>query len=149
MKNIKLFEQFQGIEYSLLESFVDKIETEFPEILKTAEVISPEDPPKENEIFIIWRKWLELQIKFGSIIGKLPEAKDRNSKEEMTKIESEIKSVVSESINWLNQKSSIDDIYKGGKAKNSKVVWLLYDLKEKVGGFDDFGIGSMYDLIKE
>ena len=99
MKNIKLFEQFRGIESSILESFLDNLETEAPGALKAAEIIDPEEPPKENETFVIWRKWLELQIRFGAIIGKASEA--RESKEEMLKIESEIKSIVSECTNWL------------------------------------------------
>jgi hypothetical protein len=148
MKNIKLFEQFKGIEFSLLESFLDKLETESPEILKTAEIIDPEEPPQENEAFVIWRKWLELQIRFGAIMGKVNDA--RGSKEEMSKIESEMKSIVSESTNWLNQKTSIEDIYKvGAKMKNSQVVWLMYSLKEKLADITEFGIGSMYGLIKE
>ena len=148
MKNIKLFEQFKGIEFSLLESFLDKLETESPEILKTAEIIDPEEPPQENEAFVIWRKWLELQIRFGAILGKVNDA--RGSKEEMTKIESEMKSIVSESTNWLNQKTSIEDIYKvGAKMKNSQVVWFMYSLKEKLADMTEFGIASMYGLIKE
>jgi len=148
MKNIKLFEQFKGIEFSLLESFLDKLETESPEILKTAEIIDPEEPPQENEAFVIWRKWLELQIRFGAIMGKVNDA--RGSKEEMTKIESEMKSIVSESTNWLNQKTSIEDIYKvGAKMKNSQVVWFMYSLKEKLADMTEFGIASMYGLIKE
>lgn len=148
MKNIKLFEQFKGIESSLLESFLDKLETGSPEILKTAEIIDPEEPPKESEAFIIWRKWLELQIRFGAILGKVSNA--RGSKEEMAKIESEIKSIVSESTNWLNQQSSVDDIYKEGvKMKNSQVVWWLYGIKEELGDMTEFGISSMYGLIKE
>ena len=148
MKNIKLFEQFKGIEFSLLESFLDKLETESPEILKTAEIIDPEEPPQENEAFVIWRKWLELQIRFGAILGKVNDA--RGSKEEMTKIESEMKSIVSESTNWLNQKTSIKDIYKvGAKMKNSQVVWFMYSLKEKLADMTEFGIASMYGLIKE
>ena len=148
MKNIKLFEQFKGIEFSLLESFLDKLETESPEILKTAEIIDPEEPPQENEAFVIWRKWLELQIRFGAILGKVNDA--RGSKEEMSKIESEMKSIVSESTNWLNQKTSIKDIYKvGAKMKNSQVVWFMYSLKEKLADMTEFGIASMYGLIKE
>ena len=148
MKNIKLFEQFKGIEFSLLESFLDKLETESPEILKTAEIIDPEEPPQENEAFVIWRKWLELQIRFGAIMGKVNDA--RGSKEEMTKIESEMKSIVSESTNWLNQKTSIEDGYKvGAKMKNSQVVWFMYSLKEKLADMTEFGIASMYGLIKE
>lgn len=148
MKNIKLFEQFKGIEFSLLESFLDKLETESPEILKTAEIIDPEEPPQENEAFVIWRKWLELQIRFGAIMGKVNDA--RGSKEEMPKIESEMKSIVSESTNWLNQKTSIEDIYKvGAKMKNSQVVWFMYSLKEKLADMTEFGIASMYGLIKE
>ena len=76
MKNIKLFEQFRGIESSILESFLDNLETEAPGTLKTSEVIDPKEPPKESEIFIIWRKWLELQIRFGAIIGKVSEARE-------------------------------------------------------------------------
>ena len=148
MKNIKLFEQFRGIESSILESFLDNLETEAPGTLKTAEVIDPKEPPKESETFVIWRKWLELQIRFGAIIGKASEA--RESKEEMLKIESEIKSIVSECTNWLNQGSTIDDIYKEGvKMKNSQVVWFLYSFKEDMGQISEFGIGAMYDLIKE
>jgi hypothetical protein len=149
MKNIKLFEQFKGIEFSLLESFLDKLETESPEILKTAEIIDPEEPPQENEAFVIWRKWLELQIRFGAILVKVPPA--RGFKEDMLKIESEIKSIVSESTNWLNQKSSIEDPYKegGSKMKNSQVVWLLYSFKEELADMTEFGIASMYGLIKE
>jgi len=148
MKNIKLFEQFKGIEFSLLESFLDKLETESPEILKTAEIIDPEEPPQENEAFVIWRKWTELQIKFGGILAKVNDA--RGSKEEMSKIESEMKSIVSESTNWLNQKTSIEDIYKvGAKMKNSQVVWFMYSLKEKLADMTEFGIASMYGLIKE
>ena len=147
-KHIKLFEQFKGIESSLLESFLDKLETEAPEILKTAGIIDPEEPPQENEAFLIWRKWVELQIKFGGIFAKVSDA--RGSKEEMIKIESEIKSIVSESTNWLNQKSSIDHIYKeGAKSKNSNIVWWLYALKEKLGDMTEFGVASMYGLIKE
>ena len=145
MKNIKLFEQFRGIEYSILESFLDKLETESPEILKTAEIIDPEEPPQENEAFVIWRKWVELQIKFGGILAKVSDA--RGSKEEMIKIESEIKSIVSESTNWLNQESTIDGYE--GKMKNSQVVWFFYSLKEKLGDMTEFGVASMYDLIKE
>ena len=145
MKNIKLFEQFRGIEYSILESFLDKLETESPEILKTAEIIDPEEPPQENEAFVIWRKWVELQIKFGGILAKVSDA--RGSKEEMIKIESEMKSIVSESTNWLNQESTIDGYE--GKMKNSQVVWFFYSLKEKLGDMTEFGVASMYDLIKE
>ena len=145
MKNIKLFEQFRGIEYSILESFLDKLETESPEILKTAEIIDPEEPPQENEAFVIWRKWVELQIKFGGIFAKVSDA--RGSKEEMIKIESEMKSIVSESTNWLNQESTIDGYE--GKMKNSQVVWFFYSLKEKLGDMTEFGVASMYDLIKE
>jgi hypothetical protein len=147
-KHIKLFEQFKGIESSLLESFLDKLETESPEILKTAEIIDPEEPPKESEAFVIWRKWLELQIRFGAIMGKVSDA--RGSKEEMLKIESEMKSIVSESTNWLNQQTSIEDIYKeGAKMKNSQVVWFMYSLKEELADMTEFGIASMYGLIKE
>ena len=145
MKNIKLFEQFRGIEYSILESFLDKLETESPEILKTAEIIDPEEPPQENEAFVIWRKWVELQIKFGGILAKVSDA--RGSKEEMIKIESEMKSIVSESTNWLNQESTIDGYE--GKMKNSQVVWFFYSLKEKLGDMTEFGVASMYGLIKE
>ena len=144
-KHIKLFEQFKGIESSLLESFLDKLETESPEILKTAEIIDPEEPPQENEAFVIWRKWVELQIKFGGILAKVSDA--RGSKEEMIKIESEMKSIVSESTNWLNQESTIDGYE--GKMKNSQVVWFFYSLKEKLGDMTEFGVASMYDLIKE
>ena len=147
MKNIKLFEQFRGIEYSILESFLDNLETEAPGTLKTSEVIDPKEPPKESEIFIIWRKWLELQIRFGAIIGKVSEA--RESKEEMLKIEPEMKSIVSESTNWLNQESSIIIFVNEGKIKNSEVVWFMYSLKENVGQLSEFGIKAMYDLIKE
>jgi hypothetical protein len=150
MKNIKLFEQFKGIESSLLESFLDKLETKAPEILKTAEIIDPEEPPEENEVFIIWRKWVELQIKFGAILGKVNDA--RGSKEEMTKIESEMKSIVSESTNWLNQEIKTGTIngeeeYKS--LKNSNVVWYLYYLKEGLGDMTEFGVASMYGLIKK
>jgi hypothetical protein len=146
-KHIKLFEQFKGIESSLLESFLDKLETESPEILKTAEIIDPKEPPKESETFVIWRKWLELQIRFGTIMGKVSDA--RGSKEEMLKIESEMKSIVSESTNWLNQQTSIEDIYKeGAKMKNSQVVWFMYSLKEELADMTEFGIASMYGLIK-
>ena len=145
MKNIKLFEQFRGIEYSILESFLDKLETESPEILKTAEIIDPEEPPQENEAFVIWKKWVELQIKFGGILAKVSDA--RGSKEEMIKIESEMKSIVSESTNWLNQESTIDGYE--GKMKNSQVVWFFYSLKEKLGDMTEFGVASMYGLIKE
>ena len=79
-KHIKLFEQFKGIESSLLESFLDKLETESPEILKTAGIIDPEEPPQENEAFLIWRKWVELQIKFGGIFAKVSDEKSENSK---------------------------------------------------------------------
>ena len=144
-KHIKLFEQFKGIESSLLESFLDKLETESPEILKTAGIIDPEEPPQENEAFVIWRKWVELQIKFGGILAKVSDA--RGSKEEMIKIESEMKSIVSESTNWLNQESTIDGYE--GKMKNSQVVWFFYSLKEKLGDMTEFGVASMYDLIKE
>jgi len=144
-KHIKLFEQFKGIESSLLESFLDKLETESPEILKTAEIIDPEEPPQENEAFVIWRKWVELQIKFGGILAKVSDA--RGSKEEMIKIESEMKSIVSESTNWLNQEITIDGYE--GKMKNSQVVWFFYSLKEKLADMTEFGIASMYDLIKE
>ena len=144
-KHIKLFEQFKGIESSLLESFLDKLETESPEILKTAEIIDPEEPPQENEAFVIWRKWVELQIKFGGILAKVSDA--RGSKEEMIKIESEMKSIVPESTNWLNQESTIDGYE--GKMKNSQVVWFFYSLKEKLADMTEFGIASMYDLIKE
>ena len=148
MKNIKLFEQFRGIESSILESFLDNLETEAPGTLKTAEVIDPKEPIKESETFAIWRKWLELQIRFGAMIMKVSGA--RESKEEMLKVESEMKSIVSESTNWLNQGSTIDDIYKEGvKMKNSQVVWFLYSLKEDIGQFSEFGIEAMYDLIKE
>ena len=153
MKNIKLFEQFKGIEFSLLESFLDKLETESPEILKTAEIIDPEEPPQENEAFVIWRKWTELQIKFGGILAKVSDAKvsyAKGSKEEMIKIESEMKSIVSESTNWLNQESTIDHIYKeGAKMKNSNIVWWLYALKEELGDMTEFGVASMYGLIKK
>ena len=148
-KHIKLFEQFKGIESSLLESFLDKLETESPEILKTAGIIDPEEPPQENEAFVIWRKWVELQIKFGGILAKVSDA--RGSKEEMIKIESEIKSIVSESTNWLNQESTIDDTdtYEEGlKMKNSQVVWVLYGIKEELMDMTEFGIASMYGLIK-
>ena len=148
-KHIKLFEQFKGIESSLLESFLDKLETESPEILKTAGIIDPEEPPQENEAFLIWRKWVELQIKFGGIFAKVSDA--RGSKEEMIKIESEIKSIVSESTNWLNQESTIDDTdtYEEGlKMKNSQVVWVLYGIKEELMDMTEFGIASMYGLIK-
>ena len=148
-KHIKLFEQFKGIESSLLESFLDKLETESPEILKTAGIIDPEEPPQENEAFVIWRKWVELQIKFGGIFAKVSDA--RGSKEEMIKIESEIKSIVSESTNWLNQESTIDDTdtYEEGlKMKNSQVVWVLYGIKEELMDMTEFGIASMYGLIK-
>ena len=144
-KHIKLFEQFKGIESSLLESFLDKLETESPEILKTSEIIDPEEPPQENEAFVIWRKWIELQIKFGGILAKVSDA--RGSKEEMIKIESEMKSIVSESTNWLNQESTIDGYE--GKMKNSQVVWFFYSLKEKLGDMTEFGVASMYGLIKE
>ena len=144
-KHIKLFEQFKGIESSLLESFLDKLETESPEILKTAEIIDPEEPPQENEAFVIWRKWVELQIKFGGILAKVSDA--RGSKEEMIKIESEMKSIVSESTNWLNQEITIDGYE--GKMKNSQVVWFFYSLKEKLADMTEFAIASMYDLIKE
>ena len=148
MKNIKLFEQFKGMESSLLESFLDNLEKESPEVLKTAEVIDPEEPPKESEVFTIWRKWLELQIKFGAIVAKVPRA--RGSKEEMLKIESEMKSIVSESTNWLNQQSSIEDPFEEGKKKkNSQIVWFLYSIKENLGQRSEFGIEAMYDLIKE
>ena len=148
MKNIKLFEQFRGIESSILESFLDNLETEAPGTLKTAEVIDPKEPPKETEVFDIWREWLELQIKFGAIMRKGAVA--RGSKEEMLKIESEIKSIVSECTNWLNQQTSIEDPYKEGvKMKNSQVVWFLYSFKEDVGQLSEFGIKAMYDLIKE
>ena len=148
MKNIKLFEQFRGIESSILESFLDNLETEAPGALKTAEVIDPKEPPKETEVFGIWRKWLELQIRFSAIIGKVSDA--RGSKEEMLKIESEMKSIVSESTNWLNQQTSIEDLYKEGvKMKNSQIVWFLYSIKEDVGQLPEFGIKTMYDLIKE
>ena len=148
-KHIKLFEQFKGIESSLLESFLDKLETESPEILKTAGIIDPEEPPQENEAFVIWRKWVELQIKFGGILAKVSDA--RGSKEEMIKIESEMKSIVSESTNWLNQESTIDDTdtYEEGlKMKNSQVVWVLYGIKEELMDMTEFGIASMYGLIK-
>ena len=148
-KHIKLFEQFKGIESSLLESFLDKLETESPEILKTAGIIDPEEPPQENEAFVIWRKWVELQIKFGGIFAKVSDA--RGSKEEMIKIESEMKSIVSESTNWLNQESTIDDTdtYEEGlKMKNSQVVWVLYGIKEELMDMTEFGIASMYGLIK-
>lgn len=139
-KHIKLFEQFGGVEFSLLESFLDKLETESPEILKAAGIIDPEEPPKENEAFDVWRKWLELQIRFGEMIGKISESRG-SSGEEILKIESEIKSIVSESTNWLNQQSSIEDQYKGGaKMKNSQIVWCLYALKERTEDFPEFGI---------
>ena len=149
MKNIKLFEQFKEIESSLLESFLDNLETEAPGVLKTAEVIDPKEPPKESETFAIWRKWLELQIRFGAMLEKVSGA--RESKEEMLKVESEMKSIVSESTNWLNQRSTIDDYFEkeGVKMKNSQVVWFLYSLKEDIGQFSEFGIEAMYDLIKE
>jgi hypothetical protein len=148
-KHIKLFEQFKGIESSLLESFLDKLETEAPGVLKTAEIIDPEEPPQENEAFVIWRKWVELQIKFGAILSKVSDA--RGSKEEMIKIESEMKSIVSESTNWLNQEIKTGTIngeeYKS--LKNSNVVWLLYALKEELGDMTEFGVASMYGLIKK
>jgi hypothetical protein len=150
MKNIKLFEQFKGIESSLLESFLDKLETKAPEILKTAGIIDPEEPPQENEAFIIWRKWVELQIKFGAILSKVSDA--RGSKEETIKIESEMKSIVSESTNWLNQEIKTGTIngeeeYKS--LKNSNIVWWLYGLKEELGDMTEFGVASMYGLIKK
>ena len=69
----------------------------------------------------------------------------------MIKIESEIKSIVSESTNWLNQESTIDDTdtYEEGlKMKNSQVVWVLYGIKEELMDMTEFGIASMYGLIK-
>ena len=44
----------------------------------------------------------------------------------------------------------IDHIYKeGAKSKNSNIVWWLYALKEKLGDMTEFGVASMYGLIKE
>ena len=147
-KHIKLFEQFKGIESSLLESFLDNLEKESPETLKIVGSIDPEEPPQENEAFSIWKKWLELQIKLGGIIGKA-NLKKPGGGDFMLEIKSELQSLASESINWLNQKSTIDGYE--GKMKNSQVVWFFYSLKEKLGGESgrEFGMKPMYDLIKE
>ena len=148
MKNIKLFEQFKGIESSLLESFLDDIEKESPETLKTAEVIDPKEPAQQNELFSVWQEWVELQFKFATIIGKGVKSRSVGEEETQEQIESEVRSSVSECTNWLNQETSIEDL-SGEKFKNSEVVWLFYNLKEEIGQFSDFGIKSMYDLIKK